>query len=297
MFRSDRFITLHIVYPFRRCVFPLSRKNIPILMYHSISDETEDWVNPYFRVTTPSALFERHIQVLSEMGYCARPLRNLDEMLKSSISSRKFVVLTFDDGFRDFYTNAWPIMKKYGFSGTVFLPVKFIDDIDNELIKGKKHLTWDQIRELDSQGIEFGSHTINHLQLRDCSKDIIRREIVDSKIIIEKKLGKPVFSFSYPFSLPFNDKKTMQTIIGSIGEAGYRYSVGTKVGTVTKVKNKGILSRLPINSMDDESFFKAKLGGAYNWLAAPQYIYKSIKQLLNLQNGSIHNKIGDKNIS
>lgn len=266
-------------------------------MYHSISDETEDWVNPYFRVTTPSALFERHIQVLSEMGYCARPLRNLDEMLKSSISSRKFVVLTFDDGFRDFYTNAWPIMKKYGFSGTVFLPVKFIDDIDNELIKGKKHLTWDQIRELDSQGIEFGSHTINHLQLRDCSKDIIRREIVDSKIIIEKKLGKPVFSFSYPFSLPFNDKKTMQTIIGSIGEAGYRYSVGTKVGTVTKVKNKGILSRLPINSMDDESFFKAKLGGAYNWLAAPQYIYKSIKQLLNLQNGSIHNKIGDKNIS
>lgn len=287
MIRFDRIISLYLVYPIRGYLLPFSKKSIPILMYHSISDKTEDWVNPYFRVTTPPALFERHMQMLSEMGYCAWPLRNLDEMLLNP--SRKFAVLTFDDGFRDFYTTAWPIMKKHGFSGTVFLPVKFIDDVDSELIKGKKHLTWDQIRELDAQGIEFGSHTVRHLQLKDCPKDIIKREIIDSKIIIEKSLRNHVFSFSYPFSLPFNDKKTMQTIIGSIAEAGYRYSVGTKLGTVTKIDKNKILPRLPINSMDDEAFFKAKLRGAYNWLVTPQYIYKSLKQLLNIHNKSIQN--------
>ncbi len=74
------------------------------------------------------------------------------------------MVITFDDGFADFYTNAFPLLNRYGFSATVYLPTAYIGKSAREF-KGVECLTWDQVRALDRAGVEFGSHTVSHPQL------------------------------------------------------------------------------------------------------------------------------------
>jgi peptidoglycan/xylan/chitin deacetylase (PgdA/CDA1 family) len=114
-------------------------------------------------------------------------------------------VITFDDGYRDFYTNAFPILQKYHFPATVFLPTDFIENETNKL-RGKDHLTWSLVAELSASGISFGSHTLSHPQLHDLGRNEIKHELRDSKKSIEDKTGKPVTSFSFPFAFPEEEK-------------------------------------------------------------------------------------------
>jgi peptidoglycan/xylan/chitin deacetylase (PgdA/CDA1 family) len=109
----------------------------------------------------------------------------------------KLVVLTFDDGFRDFYTQACPMLKQYGFFATVFLPTALIDD-GRKSLKGKDHLSGEDVRDLHNNGVAFGSHTVTHLQLRILQKHEIEYEIKWSKEVIEDMIGQRVESFSPP---------------------------------------------------------------------------------------------------
>lgn len=98
------------------------------------------------------------------------------------------VVLTFDDGYLDFYTQAFPVLRRYGFTATVFLPTAYIDG-KRPGIRGKEHLNWDQVRELHSAGVDFGSHTVNHPQLYDLGWPDIEYELRVSKEAIESQLN------------------------------------------------------------------------------------------------------------
>jgi peptidoglycan/xylan/chitin deacetylase (PgdA/CDA1 family) len=107
-------------------------------MYHSISDAVEDGVSPYYRVCTRPQAFADQMQWLADNGYQAMTLSkglNLLPQLKAADhgprttdSGSQPVVLTFDDGFRDFHTHAFPVLQKHGFSATMFLPTAFIGE-------------------------------------------------------------------------------------------------------------------------------------------------------------------------
>ena len=274
-FRLDRFLTLYFFHPFIRKQGTPNDKKIPILMYHSISDEKEK-SHPYYHVNTSSSVFDAQMHYLYENNYSVINLQDLEKSFDTRDSS-KYVVITFDDGFHDFYTNALPILKKYNFTATVFLPSAFIS-AHHKKLKGKGHLNWQEVRELSDAGISIGSHTANHPQLSELSDTEVEYEIQHSKEIIENNLGSAIDTFSYPYKFPDENKKFKIILRDLLNKHGYKYGVNTRIGTTSKKDDIYFMKRLPVNSADDMSFFQAKLEGGYNWLYQLQYLTKLIKK-------------------
>ena len=113
------------------------------------------------------------------------------------------VVLTFDDGFADFLTDALPVLQKYGFGATLYIPTAFVGQTSRWLRQEGEEtrpiLTWEQIREIDKAGVECGGHTHQHVQLDTVPLSRANEEIRQCKQLLEQQLGKPVLSFAYPF--------------------------------------------------------------------------------------------------
>jgi peptidoglycan/xylan/chitin deacetylase (PgdA/CDA1 family) len=316
--RLDRLLTLYLFGPLARLRRNSGGLRIPILMYHSISDEPETG-HPYYWINTSPARFAEHMKFLHDNGYQVISLNQAVEILNSQLATRnsqqKFVVLTFDDGYQDFYSQAFPVLRKYGFTATVFLPTAFIDRADSGL-RGKPHLSWDQVRDLAVQGITFGSHTINHPKLYGMQLNEIKHEISESKKIIRTQInrlidqpGNPsstrstihlkkdnkrlynsnsksnispvtIDSFSFPYRFPEEDKVFTNEMVINLREAGFRNGVTTRVGTMTKESRLFLLERLPVNSKDDLILLGAKLEGAYDWVHIPQYQYKALRRMV-----------------
>jgi peptidoglycan/xylan/chitin deacetylase (PgdA/CDA1 family) len=270
--RADRIATLYFFHPLRRLLRRRST-GIPILMYHSIS-EGEERGNAYFHVCTHPRVFREHVKWLSENGYktigLGEAVRKLEEGTRTT---EKLVVLTFDDGYEDFYTEAFPILSTFGYSATVFLPTAYIAEAP-QCFNGRACLTWSQVRELREAGIEFGSHTVTHPQLRALPAVEVERELRVSKEEIEDRLGGHATSFSYPYAFPEPDRVFRQTLRDIMAGAGYKSGVSTIIGTADASSDRLFLERLPVNSGDDDVFFKAKLQGGYDWLHALQLASK-----------------------
>ncbi len=282
--RIDRLATLYFFHPLRKLMRPRNEVRIPILMYHSISDADENGVHPYFRTTTSPAVFAEQMRFLHDNGYSVIGLNEAVSILHSGAErqslnvDKKYVVLTFDDGFRDFYAAAFPVLKNFGFPATVFLATGFIGSDRRKRFKGKDCLLWDEVRELDRKGISFGSHTVNHPVLVDLKKEEIEKEIRDSKKEIEDKLGKTIQSFSYPYAFPDGDREFAVEMRNRLLSCRYENGVCTRIGTLRK--NAGdtyFISRIPVNSSDDLALFSAKINSSYDWLQIPQSLYKKIK--------------------
>jgi peptidoglycan/xylan/chitin deacetylase (PgdA/CDA1 family) len=277
-FRLDRLLTLNFFQPFCRVE---NKSSLPILMYHSISDEREENIPPYYRTATSPELFAAHMELLRSQGYEVLGLQaGLEKFLHGNSPGSKLAVITFDDGFQDFYTAALPVLRQYNFGATVFLPAAFIGQ-EPRKFKGRTCLTWDEVRESQKAGIEFGSHTVNHPKLYELDLPQIRAELKESKAAIENELGQPVRSFAYPYAFPSGDGPFVKVFVETLKATGYDYNVTTKIGLAGKNDDPFILKRLPINSADDEALFLAKLAGAYDWLAWPQENFKAMKNFVS----------------
>jgi len=269
--RFDRLATLYLFYPLRRHSLV---GEIPILMYHSISEAAETRTHPYYWTATALAVFADHMRHLHEQNYkTVSLLEAVSRIETTSVKQEKVVVLTFDDGYQDFYTQAYPILDRYGFSATVFLPTAYIGESPRSF-KGTGCLTWDQVRELNRAGIHFGSHTVTHPQLRTLRAEAVRDEVRRSKETIEEKLGSPVRAFAYPYALPETDHPFRVGLREILEETGYEAGVSTIIGTADQRGDRFFMKRLPTNSADDGRLFEAKLTGAYDWLHALQYAWK-----------------------
>jgi peptidoglycan/xylan/chitin deacetylase (PgdA/CDA1 family) len=275
--RLDRLATLYVMNHVWGWISSDTNLSLPVLMYHSVTNDDESRVRPYYRTNTTPETFAVHMRELREAGYSTLGMNEAAARLKSSGGSlTKSVVVTFDDGYLDFLENAMPILARHGFTATVFLPTAYIGKT-HQTFKGKACLNWDEVRQLKESGISFGSHTVNHPQLRQLSPAKINEELVRSKQTIEQELGCAVESFAYPYAFPEADGSFKNRLREMLQLAGYTSGVCTTVGRARPDSDPFFLKRLPVNSLDDLQFFRAKLDGAYDWLAKPQYVAKLAK--------------------
>ena len=276
--RADRLGTLYFVRPWRRLVAGRNDMRIPILMYHSISELSRTNAHPYFETRTSPEVFELQMKFLCERGYSTISPADVVALLSTGEpNTNKKIVLTFDDGFRDFYTHAFPILQKCGLNATVYLPTEYINKKTKPFL-GKECLTWAEVRELNKLGVAFGSHTVTHPTLRLLSESDLEREIRCSKEIIEDELGSSIYSFAYPYAFPEQDRAFLHRLRDALKGAGYHNGVSTVIGSVQSLEERFFMKRLPVNSWDDLKFFHAKIEGNYDWVHNPQYLKKLIRK-------------------
>lgn len=222
---------------------------VPVLMYHSIkdSDAGSMYVNP--------SNFRRQMEFLYRGGY---NVISLDELVEGILENRKFgfgtVVITFDDGFEDNYLNAFPVLSRHDFPATIFLVSSYI---------GRKegYLNWDQVRVMKNNGIDFGSHTRNHVYLPSAEGTAeLWEEISGSKEEIEKAIGRTVSYFCYPIG-GFNDR-----IKRAVIRAGYKGACTTNRGYDRYNRDVFEINRIKVTDSDTAKplHFRAKLSGYYN---------------------------------
>jgi peptidoglycan/xylan/chitin deacetylase (PgdA/CDA1 family) len=213
---------------------------------------------------------------------------DLGEMLSALVAGHdlgKRFVITFDDGYQDFYIDAWPVLKQCDFTATIFLTTDRIQDSAMR-IEGADYLTWREVRELQADGIQFGSHTVTHPDLRSLGPEQIDYELGYSKETIEQRLGIPVLSFSYPFAFPEEDRDFTRYLADTLENLGFDNGVSTILGRARPGINHFCLPRLPINSWDDPSFLRAKLEGGYDWMHWPQWFNKFMHHNVSLMQRS-----------
>lgn len=259
-------------------VHPLCRffgKNrVQILCYHRICDLPEsDDVPEYFNV--PPVAFAQQMAFLSQNGYNVITLEQFVEHRdKNRKPPPKSVIIVFDDGYRDNYLNAFPILENYSFKGTFFLVTDCIDSnrifhwltLGEELLahsqKNKQYwlpLSKREILEMDARGACFGSHTKSHCDLNKVDQDKAIDELTGSKEHLEDMLGKPVICFCYPYG------EVSKSVRGLVKAAGYKVAVTIKGGSNTLKDDPFELRRVIIERKDSLGRFIRKVDGAYDW--------------------------------
>lgn len=199
-----------------------------ILMYHNIGIPPKDAVLRSLYVTP--RMFKFQMCYLKKAGFEVISLTDIAGLACKGNSARRLVALTFDDGYRDFYDNAFPVLRSYGFPSTVFV-VSDLAGKENmwDSAEGKareKLLDWKEISRLSKEGVTFGSHTKSHPFLSRLSPLEAEEEVAGSKAFLEEKLQTPVESFCYPYG-DYDDR-----IVTIVRNAGYKAAVTTKRGLV-----------------------------------------------------------------
>jgi len=269
--RIDRFLSLYFFYPLKSVQKIQNRSQVSILMYHSISNARTSNIHPYFETVTSIKVFRQQLQFLKD-HYTVIDLNSIRK-LNFSEKNKKYVVITFDDGYADFYDNAFPLLEQFGFDATVFLPTAYING-DKRKTETFDYLNWDDIIYLSNKNIKFGSHTVSHQRLEFMSPANITNELKTSKTIIEQKTNKKVNSFSYPYAFPSANMKFINFLKKLLKKSMYENCVTTMIGTVQLNDDRYFLKRIPVNDFDDIKFFKAKLENGYNWLYYLQHFKK-----------------------
>ncbi|MGH9678802.1 MAG: polysaccharide deacetylase family protein [Candidatus Acidiferrales bacterium] len=258
-FRLDRAISIGLVHPVMQIVRKQGAARVPILMYHGVRSEVSAR-HPYFETNTSRELFAAHMKYLRDNGYTTLNLNEALEAMMTGRSGPKRVVITFDDGFRDFYTNAFPVLAEYNFKATMFVVSGFTSD-ETFTAGGKEYMTWSEVREIHARGIQIGSHTVSHPELYKLSPNQLEFEVRQSKETIEDGIGDAVRSFSYPYAFPEQDAKFVTRLRELLETHGYENGVSTILGTAGAADNWFFMPRLPVNSFDDLRLLSAKLEG------------------------------------
>jgi peptidoglycan/xylan/chitin deacetylase (PgdA/CDA1 family) len=271
--RLDRLASVYIAHPLAKLTGWTAKCCVPILHYHSISENLFGKVHPYNQINTSAFVFAKQMRWLRNEGYRTLSLPELLAGFDASADLSKKIVITFDDGYRDFYTDAFPVLRQCGFGAAVFLATDRIQNSPARL-EGADYLSWSEVKELHAQGMIFGSHSVTHADLRSLTPEEIDYEICGSKELIEDKLGAPVDSFSYPFEFPEEDRDFTQYLSDILQNCGYCNGVSSTIGRATPKDSPLFLPRLRVNSWDDVELLRAKLEGGYDWLHLPQLVYK-----------------------
>lgn len=213
-----------------------TKYDVPILMYHYIRiAPPEDTLGLALSVTPIN--FTDQMNWLKENNYASIKVSDLADPDKKEISkiiaeNKKPIAITFDDGYDDAYTAAFPVLKQDGFTGTFYIIRNFVGR--------PNYMTQAQIDEMNNAGMEIGSHTLDHLDLAQNSDIVQHKQIFDSKLFAT--------TFCYP-SGKYND-----SAVNFVKEAGYLTAVTTKPGVSNQDSNLFELPRVRIENYSSEKF-------------------------------------------
>ncbi len=220
---------------------------ISVLMYHRVGNFKS--INEHRALYCKLKRFSFQMWFLNFFKYNVISLTQALYLISSKQPiPPKCVVLTFDDGYYDFYKYAYPILKKYKFPATVYVLSELIGKkavwFEKENRETPFLLTKEELLNLSSNDIEIGSHGKTHVKLSEISLDKAEEEIMDSKRKLEKLLNKEIIHFCYPYG------KFNKNVIELVKKAGYRSAVTCIRGGVTKRSDPYILPRKAISFGD-----------------------------------------------
>lgn len=232
----------------------LTKKRVRILCYHSIEKKGN------FELTVSLEKFKKQLFYLKK-HYQIVDLGKLIELLSLKQYSPLAVALTFDDGYQNNYTKLLPLLEYFNFRATIFLCPDFIGrGVIPASISGGKDLpalSWEEIKKMTKKKITFGSHTLSHINLGKEPIEKVKRELKESKEIIEFYIAKPISFFAYPFGKKedFNEFSKQ-----AIKNAGFKTALTIEEGTISLKDDLFELKRLVI--FDEPLFcFKVRVSG------------------------------------
>lgn len=182
-----------------------------IIMYHSVGPEETALESGYGgKLNVSPEAFGKQMKFLRDKNYNVIPLTEFIERVKKGEKiPHKTLAITFDDGLKNNFTNAYPVLKKYGLPATMFVITDFIGEED--------FITWSQIREMQDGGIFIGSHTMSHVWLPSLNEEGIREELAVSKKILERMTQRDITTLSYPLGAFDERVKKIAEETGYIG--------------------------------------------------------------------------------
>jgi len=230
-------------------------RQVPILMYHRIADEGPAELSRYR--TTPSA-FEDQLRLLRRYGYHAITSSDLEFHIRSGQPHPgRPVMITFDDGYQDFYDIAWPILRRNDFTAEVFIvtdKVGYAADWDQQSSPPSPLMDWPAIRELQAQGVRFGSHLASHSAASTLPLDVLLRETVGSRAVLERRLGCDVTSIAPPFGI-IDDR-----LWCCIELSGYATAFTTEDRIASLSDHPWFLPRVEVFGGEDLAAFAKRIG-------------------------------------
>lgn len=215
-------------------------RGIPVLYYHSVKESADN------EVTISPEMLKAELKYIHDEGYVTLTISQVKAyILNESPIPEKSILITFDDGYMDNYYSAFPILKEFNMTATIFCITSELD--------GSYYLSKEAIREMSAYGIDIESHTLTHPHLNKLSYDQQLVELVASKKTLEEITGKEISSLAYPYG-DFNDDSVKAT-----KEAGYTLGFTTKLGLSDRNDNPLTLDRIYISSEYDINEFKELL--------------------------------------
>jgi peptidoglycan/xylan/chitin deacetylase (PgdA/CDA1 family) len=242
-------------------VVPAPVRSVPVLMYHEVNEPAQAWSH----LAVSPATFREQLAYLRDAGYTTMTAGAFAALhADGDPVPPRTVIITFDDGFEDFHRYAVPALVEHGFTATVFVTTGWIQDAgsDSAASRPGRMLSWSQVTEAVTAGMEVGAHSCQHPQLDQISVASLRDELYLSKARLEDKLGASVPGVAYPFGY---SNAAVREVARA---AGYRYGYAVRNGMVDPESDLFRLPRLTVHQSTSLSEFQRLVNGQFVFTVA-----------------------------
>jgi peptidoglycan/xylan/chitin deacetylase (PgdA/CDA1 family) len=225
---------------------------VPVLMYHRIDDLTSEQArSPLMRdLTVPTGDFEQQVKYLADNGFTFLLASQVETALREHRPlPQRAVAITMDDGYKDNFEKAFPILQKYHACATIFM-------VTNNFNKPER-LSWPEVLTMRNGGVGYGSHTVTHADLTTLAGTRLDYELIESKRVLEQGLQQPVTSIAYP-SGAYND-----VVVERTKAAGYLAGWKKGGGPVQPGAEPYMLPRVRVRGTTDLAYFRKRVWSGY----------------------------------
>lgn len=222
--------------------------HIPILMYHSIAHDAD----PRFRRWTVAPEdFAAQLGFLAQNNYITLTVTQFVAARSGGSLPERPVILTFDDGFADFYSAALPLFKRHNMTATLYITTGYIGGASQWLASqgegSRPMLNWQQINEIANSGIEIGAHTHTHPALDTIPLGQAQQEIAGPKALLEAQIGRRVESFAYPFGYYSRVEQHLVREAGYTSACAVRYEMSSRTDDVLALARHIVPRDMPLH--------------------------------------------------
>ncbi len=208
---------------------------LPVLMYHHVQDDQLAQKEGYLKLNVNPTHFRSQMQYLKDKGYSVLTFKDLNNFFNTGAKiPRRAAVLTFDDGYEDFYTQAFPILRQFNFPAALFLPTG--------LVNNPGYVNWGQIQEMANSGLVFlGNHTWSHHSLATDSAVVVKEISTADQQLTSRGWDNPKV-FAYPYGT------TTKFAKDELGREGYTLAFSTVPGSTLCKKLRLALPRVRVGN-------------------------------------------------